>query len=66
MYRSEAVGRPMLGRLAAKECERERETVGGWVSGCVDLVQLPKVEIVMGVEKGLRKYKLPSKDWKFY
>ena len=36
--------------------------MGGWV----DLAQLPKVEIVMGVEKGLRKYKLPSKDWKIY
>jgi hypothetical protein len=31
------------------------------MSVCVDLVQLPKVEIVIEVERGLRKYKLPSK-----
>jgi hypothetical protein len=37
-----------------------------YVGGCVDLAQLPMVEIVMDVQKGLRKYKLPSKDWKFY
>lgn len=59
MYRSEAVGRPMLRRSAAKggrgrEGERETVCVGGWV----DLTQLPKVEIVMGVEKGLQKYKI--------
>jgi hypothetical protein len=46
---------------------RERETVcgGGGRVGVWIWRSCQKVEIVMGVEKGLQKYKLPSKDWKF-
>lgn len=43
----------------------------GWVGecslcGCVDLVQLPKVEIVVEVERGLAKIQnCRLRDWNF-